>query len=534
MTISSPLLRHHYLRALYLTLAIVATTLCSCSGGKSNGVEPAIPHEEINELKQAIHNRVGYEHDYLRSIDSIRQRTHSRNNAERFNAFAELSEKFRTTDSDSALVYARICTALAEQGSVEQQQEAKLLTIYALATAGIFTQALNIFNEINPEALSMPLRIKYWIAARTLYSYMRSYVEDQKQYYNTYNTLYLQYDDSLLLHLPSHDPFRKFIECERLVTEGKYDEAKPALEQLLRRFKENTNLYGMTAYQMAIVYRETGQQTLYATYLAKSAKSDVQACVREGIALPMLAEWLYNRGRFSDAFSFINFSLEEAMEGNARMRTVSIAKMVPMIDIAYRERLSSSRDELMAYFILAMVLFFITVALLMILFRSMRKMRINEQKLSRLSKQQESYIGHFIELCATYNDRFDSLSKTVSRKLAAGQAEELLKLVNSGKLADTYSEKFFTTFDAAFLDLYPDFIAKINTLLRPEEQLAIQEGETLTPELRIYAFVRLGIEESTRIAQILHYSVSTVYAYRNRMRNRAIDRPNFDADVQKL
>ena len=106
--------------------------------------------------------------------------------------------------------------------------------------------------------------------------------------------------------------------------------------------------------------------------------------------------------------------------------------------------------------------------------------------------------------------------------------------MNSGKLADTYSEKFFTTFDAAFLDLYPDFIAKINTLLRPEEQLAIQEGETLTPELRIYAFVRLGIEESTRIAQILHYSVSTVYAYRNRMRNRAIDRPNFDADVQKL
>ena len=74
----------------------------------------------------------------------------------------------------------------------------------------------------------------------------------------------------------------------------------------------------------------------------------------------------------------------------------------------------------------------------------------------------------------------------------------------------------------------------LNTLLRPEEKIEVKSPNTLTPELRIYAFVKLGIEESTRIAQILHYSTNTVYTYRNKMRNKAINRDTFDADVTQL
>ncbi len=72
---------------------------------------------------------------------------------------------------------------------------------------------------------------------------------------------------------------------------------------------------------------------------------------------------------------------------------------------------------------------------------------------------------------------------------------------------------------------------KVNQLLREEEQIMLKKDEGLSPELRIYAFVKLGVEESTRIAQILHYSVSTIYAYRNKMRNKAINRETFEADI---
>lgn len=43
-----------------------------------------------------------------------------------------------------------------------------------------------------------------------------------------------------------------------------------------------------------------------------------------------------------------------------------------------------------------------------------------------------------------------------------------------------------------------------------------------------------GVDQNAKIAQILHYSVNTVYTYRNRMRNRAVNRDTFDNDIINL
>ena len=222
------------------------------------------------------------------------------------------------------------------------------------------------------------------------------------------------------------------------------------------------------------------------------------------------------------------------MRGNVRMRTVSIARLLPMIDEAYREKINASRDELMVYFLLVTFLLIVSAALLVVLFRMNKRSSEKTRKLARTSELQESYIGHFIGLCSTYANRLQSLQKLVGRKLASGQADELQKMIKSGKFGEDQNEEFYKIFDSAFLDIYPDFIENVNELLRPEEALELKKERELSAELRIYAFVRLGVDESTRIAQMLNYSVSTVYAYRNRMRNRAIDRENFDRDVMNI
>ena len=85
------------------------------------------------------------------------------------------------------------------------------------------------------------------------------------------------------------------------------------------------------------------------------------------------------------------------------------------------------------------------------------------------------------------------------------------------------------------MSLYPDFIEQINNLLQPDQRYDVDKNtESLNPELRIYGFVRLGVTESAKIAKILNYSANTVYSYRNRMRNKAIDRDTFDEDVMKI
>ena len=319
-----------------------------------------------------------------------------------------------------------------------------------------------------------------------------------------------------------------------MISQGRYPEAKSHLEKLCTTQAEDSNLYAMAAYQMALVCKNEGDQTAYASYLAKAAISDIKGCVKDGLALPTLAEWLYRHGELNLAFRYINFALEDAMAGNVRMRTVTIAALLPLIDEAYREKINASRDELMVYFLLVTFLLLVSAGLVVILMRMIRRGRATARKLARTSELQESYIGHFIGLCSTYANRLQSLQKLVSRKLASGQADELQKLIKSGKFDDDQNEEFYKIFDSAFLDIYPDFIENINSLLRPEEALELKNAKELTPELRIYAFVRLGVDESTKIAQMLNYSVSTVYAYRNRMRNRAIDRENFDHDVMGL
>ena len=107
-------------------------------------------------------------------------------------------------------------------------------------------------------------------------------------------------------------------------------------------------------------------------------------------------------------------------------------------------------------------------------------------------------------------------------------------MVKSGKFVEEQSKEFYDVFDNAFLHIYPGFVDEVNTLLLPESKIELKEGEKMNTDLRILAFMRLGIDESAKIAQVLNYSLNTIYAYRNRLKARAINRETFEADVMKI
>lgn len=131
-------------------------------------------------------------------------------------------------------------------------------------------------------------------------------------------------------------------------------------------------------------------------------------------------------------------------------------------------------------------------------------------------------------------DKLNQFCKIAVRKLAAGQADDLYRITKSGKFVEEQSREFYEVFDSAFIHIYPDFVQQVNALLRPDAQITLAPGEVLNTDLRILAFMRLGIEESPRIAQILNYSLNTIYSYRNRLKARAIDRENFEADIMRI
>lgn len=131
-------------------------------------------------------------------------------------------------------------------------------------------------------------------------------------------------------------------------------------------------------------------------------------------------------------------------------------------------------------------------------------------------------------------DKLNQFSKMVNRKITTGKVDDLYKITKSGKFVEEQSKEFYDVFDNAFLHIYPGFVAGVNALFRDEEQIMLQNEEKLNTDLRILAFMRLGIDDSSRIAQILNYSVNTIYTYRNKLKNKAKVRESFDSDIMKI
>lgn len=503
---------------------------------RSSRVE--LPEAELQRLDKVMAASDLYMRDKTKRLDSLKTKFHQIKPSEthlKWKKAMTLSKEYLPIRADSAMRYAEVALRLAETtGHAQCELESKIALVNSFSVAGIFTRAKDIFVTLNPTEMTPDMRLQYWSAGRKLYGYMKIYVDGDRLFINEYSEKYMEYDDSLINNLPKSDKMRSFYIAERMVSEGKYQDARPLLENLMKSMPEESNLCAMAAFQLGIICKSEGDPTGYATMMIRAAISDIKGCVKDGLALPALADWLYQQGELNDAFRYINFALEDATTGNVRTRTIAIASLLPMIDEAYKEKINASRDELMIYFLLVAFLFVLSVALIIVLLRIVKKSRMATRQLAKTANIQESYLGHFIGMSSNYVSKLEALQKLVTRKIASGQSDELLRIIKTGKFADDQNEEFFKIFDAAFLHMYPGFINDINELLRPEESVELKKENELTPELRIYAFVRLGVEESTKIAQLLNYSVSTVYAYRNRMRNKAVNRDTFDKDVMTL
>ena len=165
---------------------------------------------------------------------------------------------------------------------------------------------------------------------------------------------------------------------------------------------------------------------------------------------------------------------------------------------------------------------------------SNKALRNSNDELVNTNAKRELMANAFIMLCYQYIERLDSQRKLVIRKIKANQQNELLSILSSSKRGTEESQNFFLQFDKIFLSLYPSFVNELNSLLIPEAQIELKEDNELTPTLRVAALVRLGVTESPKIAGILSYSLQTIYNYRSTLKNSAIDKENFEENLQKL
>ncbi len=140
-----------------------------------------------------------------------------------------------------------------------------------------------------------------------------------------------------------------------------------------------------------------------------------------------------------------------------------------------------------------------------------------------------------MDQCLSHIEKLDSYRKSLGKLVSAGKSAEIKAILKSPVDVEDELKTFYDNFDKTFLSLFPTFVSDFNRLLLPEEAIVPKKEGSLTTELRIFALIRLGISDSDSIAKFLRYSLTTIYNYRTKVRNKAAgDRTKLEAEVMKI
>lgn len=474
------------------------------------------------------------------------------NNAARLAILDKIYREYYTYRYDSALVYADRGLALSQSDNDAYFTMLNRINRAAvLSTGGLYSQSEALLNKIGNEGVPPRLRQYYYYTFTWLYNYWESFCDKsefkddlhKKKHHYLKLTVSATSNDNTALHA--------YLNAELAFMENPLGKNVLSLyTTALMHSPVNSRVHASAAYCIARYYREIGKTPLYEKYIIEAAISDMVCPLKENLALQEFSTYLYKKdAKYADhAARYIYCSMEDAKFYNNRLRMLEISNILPIIATANQEALA--HKERIVRGVLAVVSFMSLVLFAMAFFgykqnkwlaRSRREVRSQNRQLTELNEKliatnhrRETYMRLFMDISAVYIRKLIEYRKLVSRKIKANQAADLLKTINSYKLAEEEATTFHTRFDRAFIELYPGFVDELNALLLPEAQIELPSPNSLTTEARIYALMRLGVTDSQEIATLLFYSTQTIYNYKSAMRTRAINRDTFDEDISRL
>lgn len=314
--------------------------------------------------------------------------------------------------------------------------------------------------------------------------------------------------------------------------------------------------YAMVTLYRYLAYMAVGDTTTMMYWVTKSVISDIEHGVADQGSIWELANQLMLRGDVERAYRYISFASQCANTFGARQRKWQVAPLMAYLADKYKAASEQSHARLLLsilalsiFFIIALVLLFIAIRqrnhvkqTRNLLYESNARLKDSNERLAESIEQladsnrvKEEYIGRFLEMCSLYVNRMDLFKKRSARYLKSRQYAELDRLIHGKGDNDEDAVELYKNFDSAFTHLFPHFVDDLNLLLRPEAQLSAEKDGQLSTSIRIFALIRLGINDSSKIAEFLHYSVNTIYNYRARVKKGALgNKDDFENKVKMI
>ena len=513
-------------------LFIISILACGTSYAISISDEKV--EETLKRLDAEIEKREIYLTNKQNSIDALKS-SFSTDTLKNLDIMMEIGDEYVAFDNDSALIYYDKGYKLAKSLNIDSLATSfRLKRATYLPLAGFIDHATNEYDAIDSTQLNPALLTQYYEAGKQLYSYISSFFSNYPNTSTKWYTLALQCQDKHLERLDHNSLIYKLNIGEQYLDSGEYSKAKATLEEALNSLNEASNDYARAAHALARIASIEKNNNEYIYYLALSTIADIKSATLEVVSMQELGAKLLELNDITRAHTYSSVALANAVRCKATMRMIQSSKAMPIIDQAHTIK-TQNWERIKSYINIAIFALVLTlVAILIYLYFKNKRLNIVQNNLVIANNIKEVYISQFLNLCSSYMSKLSQFSDIVNRKISSGKVEDLYKITKSGKFIEEQSKDFYDIFDNAFLNIYPTFIESVNDLLRPDMQIELKENEKLNTDLRILAFMKLGIDDTSRIAQMLNYSVNTIYAYRNKLKNRAIDRENFEENVMNI
>lgn len=480
-------------------------------------------------------------------------------------AYYKLYEEYKAYQSDSSIYYIHQAIDLAKRNNMKSDIT-KLRSLLALqySTSGAFTEALHVLQSIDKKTLNNSNKKDYYIAFYHVYgelgfSNIHIDTDLSQEFYNKQNCC----RDTLFSILSPNSEDYLMRKEVLLTSQNKLKEALKINDIRLSKCKKGSHEYGIVAYYRYLIYRSLKDEDMVKYWLLQSAICDVKCAINDQASLWILAEILSKEKDVERSYKYINFSWKANKKFCTRIRSWQISPVLGTIDHNYHAELKKANHRLI-FAIICVSLLVIALALLTFYVNKQKSylskarnelkktntqleelnnklssangmLKASNDKLNESNGVKEEYIGQFLGACSHYIDRLDQMRLNVNKMVKNKQYNELYSMTKSSEVKEHELEELYANFDKVFLNLFPNFVEDLNGLLKEECQIHLSSPNKLSAIVRVFALIRLGIDDSTKIAEFLHYAVNTIYNYRAKLRNGAInDRNEFEKKVREL
>ena len=522
--------------------------------------------ELIDELNNAISNAHVYDDQKIKRIEELKtvyKGVQENQLQAQYDVCLRLYEEYKSFKFDSAFVYAKKMEQTAAQlNDTSKINIAKIKIAFILLSAGLFKETFENLNTINSSGKQPDsVRAEY-------YSLMCRYYLDLGHYNNdiyyspTYTNKRNLYIDSALALFPVGSFDKDHFIGLTSLKQGNVQKAISELETLLSRADITEHERAIIASTLGSIYLNDGQIDKAVNYQIKAAIADIKSSTKETYAIFTLAQLLFEHGDFERASVYIEKAIDDATFYGARLRKVQVSTILPIIQGKKINYVENQRKLWTVYGAIASFLLLLLIFLLIVIRRQYNKLKKAKQtiteahisleeananlhranvnlhevnsKLSEANKIKEEYIGYFFNINSEFFLKINRFKRSLEKKISDRKLDDVRTIVNSIN-TNQEKEELLKSFDKVFLKLFPNFVEEFNALFKEEDQIRLKDNEFLNTDLRIYALIRMGISDNEKIAQILEYSVNTIYTYKAKIKHKAlVSKEEFEKRIMNI